>query len=207
MQTHEEIYLFSWALRASSISFPIRNWTILSVWFSFLLFYCFSVSTLTAFQCFLQDTKLGWNLLFESMFRKENVRFYQWHELRSLHFQLPKVPQTFGANSLILVLSTKIAHVAVPLQSALSLRSSAFFKTLNLVGTCYLNPCFAKRMLGSINDTNYVRFISNFQRFSEPLEIIRWFWYYRPKSLMSQSPFSQHSHYVPVLSPGHSMVK
>ena len=65
------------------------------------------------------------------MFRKENVRFYQWHELRSLHFQPPKVPQTFGANSLILVLSTKIAHVAVPLQSALSLRSSAFSRAFH----------------------------------------------------------------------------
>ncbi|GEM_PF-3555276 len=132
---------------------------------------------------------------------KHTRRFIFFHELLGrvqFHFQ-SETEQSF-------LYDFRFCYFIV-FQSALSLRSSAFFKTLNLVGTCYLNPCFAKRMLGSINDTNYVRFISNFQRFPKTLELIRCFWYYRPKSLMSQSPFSQYSHYVPVLSPGHSMVK
>ncbi len=98
--------------------------------FRFLFILWCSVSTLTSFQCFLQDTKLGWNLIF------------------------------------------------------------VFRKTKSI----------------STNDTNYVRFISNLQRFPKPLELIRRFWYYRPKSLMSQLPFIQHSHFVPVLSLGHSTV-
>ncbi len=93
-------------------------------------------------------------------------------------------------------------------QSALSLRSSAFFKTLDLVGTCYLNPCFAKRMLGSINDTNYVRFISNFQRFPKPLELISLILVFIDQNRYVRSPASVSTLTTfPVLSPGHSMVK
>ena len=95
---------------------------------------------------------------------KHTRRFIFFHELLGrvqFHFQ-SETEQSF-------LYDFRFCYFIV-FQSALSLRSSAFFKTLNLVGTCYLNPCFAKRMLGSINDTNYVRFISNLQRFPKPFD-------------------------------------